>query len=175
MRSVPAHFTRRKQNGKSKTLNAKYTPTADQPYSRDNFRSLPLRDSDSSPLAPPVCDLRDHDQLKFLLCILESRDFGGGGGFRGMLCVANRAAVDFAALLAECILLTVVGVGIVVFLQVCATSLWKGEVLEDVVLIALVDQGWRPRVDGRNARIMLCVPSLPQTRPKCVVVDKTEP
>lgn len=74
MRSVPAHFTSRKQNGKSKTLRARYTPTADHPYSRESFRNLPLRDNDSSPfLAPPVCDLRDQDQLKFRFCVLESK------------------------------------------------------------------------------------------------------
>lgn len=37
--SVPTVLTKRKQNGKSSTLNAIYTPTAVHPYSRDSFFS----------------------------------------------------------------------------------------------------------------------------------------
>lgn len=38
--SVPTVLTNKKQNGKSNTLNAIYTPTAVHPYSRDSFLSL---------------------------------------------------------------------------------------------------------------------------------------
>lgn len=37
MRSVPSHRTARKQKGKSSAVSAKYTPSADQPYSLDSF------------------------------------------------------------------------------------------------------------------------------------------
>lgn len=45
--SVPTTRTSRKQKGKSRTLKAKYTPTADQPYSLESFFSLWLSDNDS--------------------------------------------------------------------------------------------------------------------------------
>lgn len=35
--SVPSHRTARKQNGKSSAESAKYTPSADHPYSRLSF------------------------------------------------------------------------------------------------------------------------------------------
>lgn len=71
MRSVPTHFTSRKQKGKSRTLSPIYTPTAHQPYSRESFFNRPLNDNDSSALPPLAWDLLDHDQLKFLFCVLS--------------------------------------------------------------------------------------------------------
>lgn len=49
-----------------------YTPNADHPYSLPSFLRRPLNDSGSSSLAPPAWERLDHDQLKFLFCVLES-------------------------------------------------------------------------------------------------------
>jgi hypothetical protein len=59
--SVPSVLTSRKQKGKSSTLRAKYTPTADQPYSLDSFFNLALSDRDCSAAAccaPPLAAFR---------------------------------------------------------------------------------------------------------------------
>jgi len=53
MRSVPSVRTARKQNGKSNADSRRYTPSADQPYSRDNFFSL--CDSESGGSGLPSC------------------------------------------------------------------------------------------------------------------------
>lgn len=170
MRSVPAHFTRRKQKGKSSTLSARYTPTADHPYSRESFRNLPLRDNDSSPpLAPLVCDLRDHDQLKLRFRVLESKRYGVDVprflhacepriDADACACAADGAAVVAAPLLDECrLLFEGMGVGFLAALQLGAKSLWKGEVEVEVVVEVPVlgRKGWRPNIEERSARIML--------------------
>lgn len=163
IRSVPAHLTRRKQKGKSRTLRARYTPTADHPYSRDSFRNLPLRDNDSSPpLAPPVCDLRDQDQLKFRFCVLESRRFGSDVprclhaceprvNADGCACPAARAAA--APLFGECILLARTGEDVLAALKPEEDSLWKGAAFVEVVMVGR--KGCHPGIEGRSARIML--------------------
>ncbi|KAK1247792.1 hypothetical protein MKX07_000680 [Trichoderma sp. CBMAI-0711] len=57
-----------KQNGKSRTLSAKYTPTADHPYSLDSFLNRPLSDRFSS--LAPCAALRLHAEKKKLrLCV----------------------------------------------------------------------------------------------------------
>lgn len=164
MRSVPAHFTRRKQKGKSSTLSARYTPTADHPYSRESFRNLPLRDNDSSaPLGPLVCDRRDQDQLKLRFCVLESKRCGVDVprflhaceprvNADACACPANRA-VAVGPPLDECILLTEVGVGFLAALQLGANSFWKVEVFVEVPVVGR--KGWRPGIEGRSARIMM--------------------
>ena len=53
IRSVPKYLTSIKQNGKSSTLSAKYTPRALHPYSLLNFFNLALSDVGSASAAAP--------------------------------------------------------------------------------------------------------------------------
>ena len=53
IRSVPKYLTSIKQNGKSSTLSAKYTPRALHPYSLLNFLNLALSDVGSASAAAP--------------------------------------------------------------------------------------------------------------------------
>ncbi len=77
MLSVPTVRTRRKQNGKSRTLRPRYTPTADQPYSRDSFLSLAL--SDRLPVDSFGADcaaLRALEAWKVRRAVAARRDLG---------------------------------------------------------------------------------------------------
>lgn len=163
MRSVPTIFTSKKQNGKSRTLRARYTPTVAHPYSRDSFRNRPLRESDSSAFGPPDCDLLDHDQLKLRFCVLDSRFCVVVVLLHACELRRNGDAVDPAArpavrvpFVATCMLLEGAGMELAVFRQACVASLCKGEFVV-VVVVAVVANGWRPSGGNRSARNMLAV------------------
>lgn len=157
MRSVPTHFTSRKQKGKSKTLSPRYTPSADHPYSLESFLSRPLKESDSSAFAPPDWDLFDQDQLKFRFCVLENslvvvldvvvlharepRTNGVEADPAGILAAFPSVAV--CTVLAE-------GSDLEVVLVASVASLGRGELLGA--------KGGRPSTGGLNARSMFVVP-----------------
>jgi hypothetical protein len=63
MRSVPRYLTARKQNGKSRAVRARYTPSADQPYSRESLRSRCERERFAS-LAPAWVDWKRREDLE---------------------------------------------------------------------------------------------------------------
>lgn len=160
IRSVPAHFTNKKQKGKSKTLSRKYTPTADHPYSRESFFKRPLKDSESSAFAPPAWARRDHDQLKFLFCVLDSNlPVEPVVAFLHMVLRNNgpdadhptKPAVGFA-LVAFCVLCVDSVLALVLFFHDCVASLWKGELVMVAVRVA---NGGRPSAGVRSARSML--------------------
>jgi hypothetical protein len=87
MRSVPRYLTVRKQNGKSRAVRARYTPNADQPYSRDSLRSRCERERFAS-LVPAWVDWKRREGLETFgnfLCErsgVEGKRKGEAGCFR---------------------------------------------------------------------------------------------
>lgn len=141
-------------------LRAAYTPTADQPYSLESFFNRPLNDSDSSAWAPLPCDLLDHDQLKFLFCVLPSNLPGKVDVAFLHVCGPCRKGADadhpakpavVFPLVAVCMFRVDAGLETELFFQACVASLCSGEF---VVVVVPIVKGWRPSGGVRSVRNM---------------------